>query len=160
MLLSRLRLGHAGVVVEGTPRRLVVRVEQLEARQPAEESKVGEGVGGEGGRAPLRRGGCVGGKGALVYVPACMPVVCMPVMCMRGVCVNQHVWCVSCACMHACGRVCVLVCMRVVLWSCVHVSCWPLLGPAGCLVLWSCVHVCMYTAGPWWGLGFLVSCAG
>ncbi|KAG1677161.1 hypothetical protein FOA52_000967 [Chlamydomonas sp. UWO 241] len=39
-LLTKLRLSHAGVSVEGTPRRLAVVVSQLSARQTSEEARV------------------------------------------------------------------------------------------------------------------------
>lgn len=39
-LLSKLRLSHGSVRVEGTPRRLAVVVEGLAARQTSEEAKV------------------------------------------------------------------------------------------------------------------------
>lgn len=53
--LAKLRLSHGAVSVEGTPRRLVVTVEGLAARQSTEEGQVsGAGVhrgeGGKGGR--------------------------------------------------------------------------------------------------------------
>jgi glycyl-tRNA synthetase len=39
-LLDRLRLGHGGVRVEGTPRRLAVIVHELAPRQSNSEEKV------------------------------------------------------------------------------------------------------------------------